>query len=412
MTDSIAFQQIVQILQQAIGLAPNCLSDRALTQVIQQRQVACSLPDFAAYRLHLSGSAIELKQLVEAIVVSETWFFRDYQPFMYLAQFVQEWLPHHRYRRLRVLSLPCATGEEPYSIAITLLEAGLPSQRFQIDAVDVSDVALEKAKRAIYEKHSFREKRFVERDRYFQFTSAGYQVKSEIQSTVNFRQANLLDPHAFVTASNYDVIFCRNLLIYLDPTARTNAIATLSQLLTDHGILFVGHSELSLLASPKLTKVRHPFTFAVRKVQVSQANSDQSVAPSAQSPQPSFSKPPAPSPIAPSVPRRIPSPIPSTLTPSTLQQAKELANKGQLPTAIDLCQSYLAQFPTNSDAHVLLGTIQQAIGQDAAAAHSFQQALYLDPHHEEALMYLLLLKEQAGDQLQAENFRQRLQRLG
>jgi chemotaxis protein methyltransferase WspC len=289
----------------------------------------------------------------------------------------------------------------------------LPIQRFQIDAVDISLVALEKAKRAIYEKHSFREKRFVERDRYFQFTPAGYQVKSEIQSTVTFRQANLLDPHAFVSVSHYDVIFCRNLLIYLDQTARTSAIATLSQLLTETGILFVGHSELSLLTSPKLKRIRHPFTFAVHKVQSPQTNPDQSITASSKSPQPSSFSKPRTSPIAPSVPRPIPASIPSPIppAPSILQQAKELADKGQLSAAIDLCQSYLAQFPTNSEAHVLLGTLQQAIGQDAAAARSFQQALYLDPHHEEALMHLLLLKEQSGEQLQAENFRQRLQRL-
>ncbi|MCU0571322.1 MAG: hypothetical protein MUF49_32740 [Oculatellaceae cyanobacterium Prado106] len=419
----MAFHQIVQLLQQTIGLAPHCLSDRALLQAIRQRQISCGTLDLMAYWHYLQTSTAEVTQLVEAIVVSETWFFRDYQPFVYLAQFVQQdWLPQHPYRRLRVLSLPCATGEEPYSIAITLLETGLAPQRFQIDAIDVSQAALDKAKRAIYEQHSFREKRFVERDRYFQVTSSGYQLNSAVQSTVQFRQANLLDAHAFFTASHYDVIFCRNLLIYLDEAARKIAIATLSHLLTEDGILFVGHSELSLLTSLELLRVRHPFTFAVRKDTSPKITASKSILgkpnlskPALPKPDSSQSKPLQPpatvqhtsSPVKPANP---PTPL-SSASSSVLEQAQELANQGQLQAAIALCQTYLSATPTDAEAQVLFGTLQQAIGQDREAERSFQQALYLDPYHEEALMHLMLLKEQSGEPLHAEALRQRLQRL-
>jgi chemotaxis protein methyltransferase WspC len=402
MTEQSAFHHIVRLLQQTIGLAPNCLSDRALIQVIRQRQATCGLPDLVAYWLYLCSSTPELTHLIEAIVVSETWFFRDYQPFVYLSDFIQqEWLLRHPHRRLRVLSLPCATGEEPYSIAITLLESGLPPSRWQIDAIDISQVALEKAKRSIYPQHSFREKRFTQRDRYFQPTAAGYQLSSEIRSQVNFKQANLLEPQTLTTFSHYDVIFCRNLLIYLDQSARTQAIGTLSQLLTEIGLLFVGHSELSLLTASEFMRVRQPFTFAVRKTQSSPKTLHQPEAKrSALLPTPR-AVPPA---IAPPSPPTVP-------TITALEQAKTLADQGQLQAAITLCQTHLNTAPTDAAALVLLGTLQQAIGQDQVSERSFQQALYLDPHQEEALLHLIFLKEKWKEQAQAEILRQRLQRL-
>jgi chemotaxis protein methyltransferase WspC len=399
MTDQHAFHHIVRLLQQTIGLAPNCLSDRALMQVIRQRQVTSGLPDLATYWLHLCSSAPELTHLIEAIVVSETWFFRDYQPFVYLTQFIQQdWLPQHPYRRLHALSLPCATGEEPYSIAITLLEAGLPPSRWQIDAIDISQAALERAKRAIYPQHSFREKRFTLRDRYFHPTVAGYQLSSEVRALVNFKQANLLELQTFVPGVHYDVIFCRNLLIYLDQAARTHAIATLSQLLTHTGLLFVGHSELSLLTAADFTRVRQPFTFAVRKTQPLPTRN------------PPEAKRPLPKPLA--MPKAIAtasSRPTSTVTP--LEQAKTLADQGHLQAAIERCQTHLKTTPTDATAHVLLGTLQQAIGQDRLAERSFQQALYLEPHQEEALLYLIILKDKLNEPAQAEILRQRLQRL-
>jgi chemotaxis protein methyltransferase WspC len=392
--EQTAFHQIIQLLQRTIGLAPNCLSDRALMQVIQQRQTACGLTSLVTYWLHLQGSATELTQLIEAIVVSETWFFRDYQPFVYLTQFALNSFSQNRSQRLRILSLPCATGEEPYSIAIALLEAGIPAQRFQIDAIDISQIALEKARQAIYDQNSFREKRFTERDRYFSRTPSGrYQLHSLIQFHVKFRQTNLLDPNAFVSSSIYDVIFCRNLLIYLDLAARNQAIATLKQLLTPTGILFVGHSELNLLTAPHWKRVRSPFTFAVHRT-----------------PPPTVS---SSSPVSSLAPKPTPKPTISPNVPpdSSLTQARQSADQGQLHSAIAQCQSYLTQFPTDPEAYVLLGTIQQAIGQDTEADRSFQHALYLDPNHEDALIHLALLKEQTGDRAAAATLRQRLQRL-
>ena len=115
------------------------------------------LDDLAAYERRLSQSELELQELIEEVVVAESWFFRDERPFQWFRDYVrQRWLNDPSRPPLRVLSLPCAGGEEPYSIAMTLLDLGLPARRFRIDAVDVSARRLAIARRGVYSANAFR----------------------------------------------------------------------------------------------------------------------------------------------------------------------------------------------------------------------------------------------------------------
>src|SRR5439155_126273 len=99
----------------------------------------------------------EWDQLLESVVVTETWFFRDRNPFAMVARLAREqWLPSHPTAPMRLLSVPCSSGEEPYSLVMALLDAGVPTTRFQIDAADISSRALARAKQGIYGKNSFR----------------------------------------------------------------------------------------------------------------------------------------------------------------------------------------------------------------------------------------------------------------
>ena len=133
----MAQEAIEALLRQKIGLDANSIGSRTIARAVEQRQIACGLPDRAAYLRHLQTVARELEELIETVVVPETWFFRDTEPFVYLNQYVRsEWLKAN-FSILRVLSVPCSTGEEPYSIAMTLLDSGLNPTQFCIDAVDV-----------------------------------------------------------------------------------------------------------------------------------------------------------------------------------------------------------------------------------------------------------------------------------
>lgn len=145
---------IEAMLRQKIGLDANSIGSRTIARAVEQRRVACGLRDHSSYFQHLQTSAKELEELIETVVVPETWFFRDKEPFVYLSQYVtSQWLKAN-FSILRVLSVPCSTGEEPLSIAMTLLDSGLAPNQFGIDAVDISKRALLKAKQAIYSKRA------------------------------------------------------------------------------------------------------------------------------------------------------------------------------------------------------------------------------------------------------------------
>lgn len=421
---------IAALLSKRVGFDAKIVSDRKIVRAVENRRTACGLADVDAYLKVLQASSQEFNELVEQLVVSETWFFRDRKPFDFLVNFVRsEWLLKPNATKLRVLSVPCSTGEEPYSIAIALLEAGLPVNRFSMDAIDISSLAIAKAQRAIYGKNSFRGEDWVERNRYFQPVTEQrvadkYELCSLVRQAVNVRQGNLLDLIA-ETHLKYDIIFCRNLLIYLEDSACQQILNTLHCLLSSQGLLFVGASETGKVPGDRFSYLRQSFTFAYRKLDTvllqSPANLDRTKAnilvskPSIQTAKASKKSKAIASSHRHSDTPLTSSPIAvtaiNTLSNLQIQQAKELADAGHLIAAIDCCKAYLEHNSTNAEAYTLLGTLYQATANHEQAGRCFQKALYLQPHDYEALMHLALLKESRGDVIGAQRLQQRIQKL-
>ncbi len=146
------------------------------------------------------------------MVVTETWFFRDPETFAAFVRLVrEEWLPAHTTAPLRLLSVPCSSGEEPFSLVMALLDAGVPAERFQIEAVDISARALARAERGVYGRNSFRGKDLAFRDRYFQPSEEGFVLDPAVRDCVRFCQGNFLSDDFLTGRASYDFIFCRNL---------------------------------------------------------------------------------------------------------------------------------------------------------------------------------------------------------
>ena len=130
-------------LRETIGLDAASIGPSSIDRAVRSRMIACNESDTGNYWDRIQASSAEAQELIEAVVVSETWFFRDRGAFASLTRFVEsEWSKFGK--KLRLLSIPCATGEEPYSMAMALLDIGLTGKRFQIDAVDISARALRK----------------------------------------------------------------------------------------------------------------------------------------------------------------------------------------------------------------------------------------------------------------------------
>jgi len=425
---------IETILRDKIGLAASTIGAKEIARAVEKRRLACNLPDWQTYLQKLQTSSEELDELIESVIVPETWFFRDGEPFKFLKSYVTtEWLPNQKLRSLRILSIPCSTGEEPYSIAMTLLDGGLTLHQFQIDAVDISKKSLQKAKQGIYSQNSFRGNNLEFRQRYFTQMGDEYKLNETVKNAVNLRWGNLQDANLLSEQKLYDIIFCRNALIYFDSTARERSIKNINRLLAKEGLLFLGHAETGQIMEYGFVSVRHPFAFAYRKKEVKNPeNESESVKYLSQidgklnnqknhakiweklptvKPVTSLTreKSPGTMPITPASKETKENSIPMLIP--NLETARNLANNGNLNEAAALCETYLKQNCTSVDAYLLLGQIYQAKGLEEQAEQCFQKAVYLEPNHYDALLHLTLLKEQRGDLTKAAVLRQRIERL-
>jgi chemotaxis protein methyltransferase WspC len=258
--------EIALILRETIGLDAESIGQVALERAILDRQAACGLTDPQAYCARVRSSKEELQALVESVVVPETWFFRDAGAFDALSAVVRHGALPMATEPLRLLSVPSATGEEPYSMAMALLDAGVPSARFQVDAMDVSLVALERAAAAVYGRNSFRGAGAIGRDHHFEPVPRGRRVCERVRRQVRFRHGNLLVCPFVPARDRFDIIFCRNLLIYFDRPTQNRVIELLSALLKPEGLLFVGSSEGGLALSHGYVSAKLPMAFAFRRL--------------------------------------------------------------------------------------------------------------------------------------------------
>jgi len=414
-------ERIAALLTRRTGLDPGSLGPEAVAHALRRRMAACGLSDMVRYEERLLASDEEWHLLVDEVVVRETWFFRDWTPFALLQRYVRErWLPARAGRLFRVLSVPCATGEEACSIAIALLEAGLAGSSFQIDAVDISRTALARCREARYGESAFRGGHLELRDRYFTAVDGGgYRPLSEVTASVSFRQGNLLEAGFTAGRAPYDVVFCRNLLIYFDLPARKLAAEALYRLLADDGVLFAGHTESTHTLGPRFALWDDPRAFAYQKVvtaaSIASATPTVSASPVVLPPR-RVERPVAGTPSAPRVSERAPQPLPAKPaavddTPVLLERAKRLADEGTLDAAAEVCRQLVERDDPSADAFCLLGLIKEALGDRIQAEGCYNRALFLDPEHYESLVHLILLVEARGDAARAAALRARAGRI-
>jgi chemotaxis protein methyltransferase WspC len=400
---------IAELVRQAAGLDCAAIGRQAFGYAVRLNMRRTGLADAFRYLDLLRSWPEELENLIEDLAVPETWFFRDRGPFACLAQHVREnWMPAHPDGVLRVLSAPCASGEEPYSIAITLLEAGLAPGRFLVDAVDFSRRSLEIARAALFGRNSFREKMDRLPPGYFLAEGDQFRVRGDVAARVAFRQANLRSPSFLAGEAPYDVVFCRNLLIYLVPEARQEVLNHLDRLLAGDGLLFAGHSEVVFFLQNGYVAAPYRRAFACRKAPSATEcptgrEADRLACQRAR---------PARLPRRVSSTGRANAPVVDKTAPvSQLALARRLADQGSFDEAAELCGRVLLEGGENAAAHFLLGLIHEARDRLGAAEECFRRALYLEPDHRDALAHMSLLLERKGETGYAGALRERLRRL-
>ena len=412
----------LEILRQATGLN---LSRTTVDRAVRQRMATLGLDDRAAYVDNLAPA--ELTALTELVVVPESWLFRDAQAFAVAVEFARARLAGGG-RLVRMLSIPCAAGEEPYSLAMALCDAGVPPSAFAIDAVDLSRACIDRAESGIFGRNAFRGKDLSFRDRHF--TPLGddlYAIDPGLRRRVRFRQGNLLSSD-LAAPRTYDVIFCRNLLIYFDDETTAAAIGRLAGLLADDGVLLAGYAEVPSFTRNGFTPLPYRQAFALRK-SASRSAADtplwaslplpRSEVEAAARPERRPAPPPAPASPRPVRIRAIqpvvatpPASVPVTVMApqADLPLARLLADQGRPAEALAACRAVLAQQPDNADAWFLLGLLCEGAQPDEAQEH-LRRCIYLRPDHYDALCHLALLAGQRGDAAGAAALKERAGRV-
>ncbi len=406
--------KIEEYLNARMGLDAASIGRVAVERALRIRLAVCGL-DADAYWEHVRGSELETQELIEALVVPETWFFRDRNAFDALTRDV---LPSLRKtqpdRVLHILSLPCATGEEPFSIAMALLDAGFAADGFQIDACDISLRAIAFAEQATYGRNSFRGSELGFRARNFEETASGYRLHDDIRRKVRFAQANVLLDSSFAIGRQYDVIFCRNMLIYFDRRNQQRAVQALARLLAPQGTLFIGASESAPLLSNGFASARLPGACAFRKA------GETAVSKRAPSAAQSVVAPPTRTVVSlPLRPTRPAGGVAAAGAPGValatdqdwITAAQQLADRGDLAEAMQLCDRNLNAAGPCAQAFYLKALLHDAFGQSTEAITHYRKALYLDPSHQDALVHLGAALLQDGDAANAQNLFDRAERL-
>ncbi len=209
--------------------------------------------------LRFQASGAELQALVNLMTINETYFFREEYQFDCLVNSI---LPEIVARKtddspIRIWIIPSSSGEEPYSVAMCLLErwAGINNWDVEIISSDIDTKILAQARAGLYSARSVKNVPRAYMQKYFSRTEQGYQLGPELRDAVEFTRVNLMEPADVRAYRDFDVIFCRNLLIYFDDLSRKQAVETFFDALHPGGFICLGHSE-SMSRISSLYKVR------------------------------------------------------------------------------------------------------------------------------------------------------------
>ena len=418
---------VERLLADRIGLDVASVGLGLIVRGVQIRMTQLGVRRQEDYERILLSHDDEVQALIEEVVIPESWFFRDLKPFVTFRDFVRaEWVNEPLRSPLSVLCLPCASGEEPYSVVIALLELGLASERFTVTAVDISERSIRRAAAGLYSINAFRGMDPELQSRYFLAHQSRFLLKASIRSMVRFERGNILDLTLLKAQGGFDVVFCRNLLIYFDDEAKRRAFANLDRLTTVGGLLFLGHADRpDQDGASRFHSYADRGSFAYRKQSQSSRQTvvlppqATKLGPSSNSvssqgnPAPRLPERPAPAATAstPVVRPADPIPRPTIDYNEAMTQASVLADQGRYFEATKLVEAHMGRGSLDAGAHFLLGIIHQAAGNRVAAEAELSKAIYLNPDHDEALLALALLARRKGDMAAEAVYRRRADRV-
>ncbi len=369
--------------------------DVAILSRMSALRIATSREYYNFLRFHEKRHE-EFQELLGLVTVSETSFFRNQPHFDALHRRILPELFERNQagtKAVRIWSAGCSTGEEPYSIAIACLEAlpALQAWNTEILGTDIVRRVLTVAEKGVYSSHSLRQMSPAVMDAYFSKTDQGqYELSPRVRKMVKFLQADVTrEPRTGVVGDGWDIIFCRNVLIYFTDEVFHSIVRHFHQILNPGGYLFLGHAEmLSGMVENEFLLREMESTFVYQKPPAEQPGRTLRVA------HPPRKHPSPPRPAPRTAESKQPE-IKPTHSPVLARAHQHYASK-RYDRALEEVLQVLQRDPTNIDALFLVGKIHADMGHGEEAAEKLHQLTVLSPLHAEAYYHLGIVYVRQG----------------
>jgi len=380
------FSRLKALVIEVTGMAFYADKDNDLALIVSDRMAECGVTGCALYLERLQADSGEMEALVAELTIGETYFFRHMEQFQALRQVV---LPdilerNAETRRLRIWSAGCATGPEPYTLAILLKRefgARIDGWHVSILGTDINQKFLTRAREGRYDHWAFRATPEDILRQCFEPVGKQWQIKSEYKSLVSFQYHNLTQnrfPSIVDNIAGFDIIICRNVVIYFSPETVAELVPRFHDTLVEGGWLVMGHAEPSMDLFRQFRTVTFPGAVLFQR---------QDGTPVAASiPRPAKPLPPLPMPSRP-VPRRpvVPSakPVPVAAPAAAagnppLDHLRTLADQGRWDEALAACDHMLKREALDWRVHYLRALILDQVGDAEGCENGLRRAIYLE----------------------------------
>jgi len=257
-------EKLAQFLHKRIGVFLQSSKLLRFKRKIEDIFVKREIENFNTFyhQLRFMHNEELLQDLINAVTVNETYFWREHEQFKVLTK---ELLPHlvqeGSQRHVRILVAPCSSGEELYSIMIAILEAGdlIDKLKIEMIGIDIDSAMILKARQALYSQRSIDKLPKTLVQKYFTKIGNFYKLSPEISNAAQFLQANIFDERLKAEIGEFDIIFSRNMLIYFNQENKQRAYEIFYTLLKEKGYLFLGHADANAIDKKLFRAIKSGF---------------------------------------------------------------------------------------------------------------------------------------------------------
>ena len=386
---------LAELIERATGLALDRGGVSAvLERFVTERMTALGLARIDDYiALAANGAGAEQRRLIDAITVPHTWFYRDPEQLQTIARL----LVAAPAGPVAVWVAGCATGEEAYTLAMIGRRVG---RELKVLATDVNESALAAARRGVYGAQAVRDVPALER-RWIAQRDTGFVVHPDLRDRVSFARHNLVDPPPQGPRGAWDLVVCRNVLIYFAPGAAARLLERFARAVRPGGSLVVGASEVVFEPPAGLELVSLGNRLVLRRpVRAAPAVTPAPAAAVTTAVLRPVTTPPAPAPVA-AAPPDPPVAARDEDLVAALQRGHALFERGELAASTTVYAELARAHPSVAEVWLFLGIARYAQGDVDAAAHALRASLCLDPALWPAGFYLARAYERLGRRVEA-----------